>query len=350
MTDFATRIFIGSSKEAKHIAQMVCDECSGFAECKIWTDEFDIGKSAYEDLVNKLGLYDYGILVASADDKVRSRRVTSPAARDNVLFEFGLFAGRLGRHRSFLLAESGLHLPSDLKGITLPFFSKVKKPLDVVAARSEAKKLKAAVKRCCQQIRAHIKKRDTMIDYGFLPSTSLAYGYYNNFVLKVVSTLLETRTLELGNTCEFPKSCQKEQAGGKPSVKDPLQGMKVKDICLTVCLPKRLSANMFDHVKQLRISRNWRLIKIDAGSFRPFDFHVQAQKSRSGNLHLLDMPLTLNALSDSIRAYVGKSHIGFSEAEKLLEIRELRTFKRVLSLLIRENPLTRGRVKIEVVA
>ena len=123
----------------------------------------------------------------------------------------------------------------------------------------------------------------------------------------------------------------------------------MKDLCLTVCLPKRLSANMFDHVKQLHISKNWRLIKIDAGSFRPFDFHVQAQTSSAGTLQLLDMPLTLNALNDSIRAYVGKSHMGFSEAEKLLEMRELRTFKRVLSFLINENPLTRGRVKIAVV-
>jgi hypothetical protein len=348
MTEFRPRIFIGSSSEAKHIAQMVLSECSTFADCKIWTEQFEIGNSAYEDLVSKLGLYDYGILVASADDKITSRDKPSTAPRDNIIFEFGMFAGRLGRSRSFLLTESGIKVPSDLNGITLPFFPRVKKSKDPAEMRSEAKKLKAAIRQSCQKIRAHIKKRDNIIDYGFLPSTSLAYGYYNNFVLKVVSTLLDSGKLNLGNTCEFPNGCQKEK-GGQSAANDPLQGMRITDLCLTVCLPKRLSANMFDHVKQLRISENWRLIKIDAGSFRPFDFHVQAHKSSAGTLQLLDMPLTLNALDDSIRAYVGKSHMGFSEAEKLLEIRELRTFKRVLSFLIHENPLTRGRVKIEIV-
>jgi hypothetical protein len=179
------------------------------------------------------------------------------------------------------------------------------------------------------------------------PSTSLAYGYYNNFVYKVVSALLETKTLKLGNTCEFPNTCQKEYAG--QATRDPLNGMQVKDVRLTICLPSRLSANMFDHVRQLRLSQSWRQIKIDAGTFRPFDFHVQAQKSANGVLQLLDIPITLNSLTESIRAYVGKSYIGFSEAESLLELRELRTFRRVLLFLINDNPLTKGRVKLELV-
>jgi hypothetical protein len=348
MTDFRPSIFIGSSSEAIPVAQLVHDECSRFGDCKVWTNLFEIGNSAYEDLVNMLGLYDYGILVATADDKVRSRRKTASAARDNVLFEFGLFAGSLGRNRSFLLAESGINIPSDLKGITLPFFPSIKHPREGATVRAEARKLKAAIRRSCQRLKAHIQKRDGVIDYGFLPSTSLAYGYYNNFVLKVVSTLLDSGTLNLGSPCEIPPACPNKKSC-LAAARDPLHGMKVRDVCLTICLPSRLSANMFDHVKQLRLSQNWRQVKIDAGSFRPFDFHVQAEKSNGGKLQLLDTPLTLNALNDSIRAYAGKSHLGSTEAETLLELRELRTFKRVLELLIHENPLTKDRVKIQVV-
>jgi hypothetical protein len=348
MTDFRPRIFIGSSSEAKPIAQIVHDECSPFADCKIWTEQFQFGNSAYEDLVRMLSLYDYGILIASADDKVRSRRETGAAARDNVILEFGLFAGRLGRGRAFLLPESGIHIPSDLKAITLPFFPKRQHPRNEAAVRTEARKLKAAIKQACQQIRKHIKQRDRTIDYGFLPSTSLAYGYFNNFVLKVISTLIETKTLKLGNGCEAPPDCPKKETC-QAATADPLHGTKLKDVCLTICLPRRLSADMFDHVKELRASKRWRQIKIDAGSFRPFDFHVQAQKKGGGKLQLLDMPITLNALNDSIRAYVGKSHVGCSDAEMLLKQRELKTFKRVLGLLIQENPLTRARAKIQVV-
>jgi hypothetical protein len=106
---------------------------------------------------------------------------------------------------------------------------------------------------------------------------------------------------------------------------------------------------MFDHVRDHRIKNNWELIKIDAGTFRPFDFYIQAEKSAAGILQLSDVPLTLNALNESIKAYVGKSYIGISEAEKLLEARELRTFKNVLDHLILENPMTRNRVKTEIV-
>jgi len=346
MTEYRPHIFIGSSKEGKPIAEMISDRLKPVADCSIWTEQFDLGNSTYEDLINKLSLYDYGVLVGSGDDQTISRNKLSRSARDNVLFEFGMFAGRLGRHRSFLVAETGMKIPSDLNGITLPFLPAFRKNRDGSLTASELNKLKPAIKSIGDKIANHIKKRDKVIDYGFLPSTSLAYGYYYNFVYKVISTLLDTGTLMLGNTCDFPNTCQKELHGKPPS--DPLHGMKVKDVSLTICLPKRLSANMFDHVKHLRHSQSWRLIKIDAGNFRPFDFHVQAQNSSKGTLQLLDMPLTLNALNDSIRSYVGKSYMGSSEAEKLLETRELRTFKRVLALLIRENPLTRGRAKIEI--
>lgn len=47
-----------------------------------------------------------------------SRGETAPAPRDNIILEFGLFAGVLGRTRTSLLATDALRLPTDVLGVT----------------------------------------------------------------------------------------------------------------------------------------------------------------------------------------------------------------------------------------
>jgi hypothetical protein len=352
MPDFKNRIFIGSSREGQSIAEEVAKRLSDIAECNIWYQQFDFGNSAFEGLVNKLSLYDYGVLVATSDDMTRSRNAQKPSPRDNVIFEFGLFAGRLGRQRTFLMAESGIKIPSDLNGITLPFFpsSKDRGFFKFFGSSSKAaERQKEKISECCKAIKSHITKRKSIFDFGFLPSTSLAYGYYKNFVLKAVTNLLETKKLRLGNTCNFPKQCEKEAMASAGQAKPAADGISFTELNFTILIPDGLSADMFDHARNQRIKNKWELIKIDAGTFRPFDFYIQAEKSAAGILELSDIPLTLNALNESIKAYVGKSYIGISEAEELLEVRELRTFKNVLDYLILENPMTKDRVKTEIV-
>lgn len=344
MTDFRPRIFIGSSKEGQPIAEQVQSELSAVGECVLWITHFDFGNSAYEDLVKKLSLFDYGVLVATADDVTVSRGVEKPSPRDNVVFEFGLFAGRLGRQRAFLLAESGIKILSDLNGITLPFFPTLKAKGIFGWLKSSSDALveqQEGVSKCCTAIREHIEKRQNIFDFGFLPSTALAFGYYSNFVLKAVTSLLESKKLKLGNGNQAAKDLAASA--------EIVDGMTFNDVRLTILIPDNLAANMFDQVKAQCTKNAWQLVKIDAGGFRPFDFYIQAAKSTSGILHLTDVPLTLNSLNESIKAYVGKSYIGVSDAEQLLERRELGVFKKVLDYLISSNPITKDRVVTEFV-
>jgi predicted nucleotide-binding protein len=59
-------------------------------------------------------------------------------ARDNVLFESGMFFSQLGRKRTFLAAPSPeparpFHLPSDLDGLTLVRYSVLSDRADLPA-------------------------------------------------------------------------------------------------------------------------------------------------------------------------------------------------------------------------
>src|SRR5438105_2915928 len=105
--EFKPSIFLGSSNEGFDVAEKILLLLGDVAECKLWKNAFDFGKSNYDNLISQIAFYDYAILIATADDVVRSRHHSFDAPRDNVLFEFGLFAGGLGRRRVFYIVEHG---------------------------------------------------------------------------------------------------------------------------------------------------------------------------------------------------------------------------------------------------
>ena len=87
------------------------------------------------------------------DDKVISRGPEQVAARDNVHFELGLFMGRFGEHRTFIVHPRGqdLRIPSDLVGLTAATYD---------PARSD-KNIQAAVGPVCTKLKRAIR------DQGF---------------------------------------------------------------------------------------------------------------------------------------------------------------------------------------
>ncbi len=62
----------------------------------------------------------FAVIILTPDDAVRPERETDPTtfrARQNVVFEFGYFIGKLGRERVAALYKPELELPSDLSGV-----------------------------------------------------------------------------------------------------------------------------------------------------------------------------------------------------------------------------------------
>ena len=119
-------IFIGSSSEGLEVARALEFQLREDAEVTVWTDGvFAPSMSTLESLVNALDRFDFAALILTPDDLVVSRDSSCLAPRDNMMLELGLFMGRLGRSRTFMVAsqDSRLRLPSDLAGVTLVHFS-----------------------------------------------------------------------------------------------------------------------------------------------------------------------------------------------------------------------------------
>jgi predicted nucleotide-binding protein len=127
-------IFIMSSTEALEIAravQVLLDDDAH--RVSIWKDGvFRASQYAIESLERELDQSDFAVAIAQADDTTRSRGKQKATPRDNVIFELGLFIGRLGRQRTLLLEPRGeqVKLPSDLTGLTtIPYRTTVSQDL-----------------------------------------------------------------------------------------------------------------------------------------------------------------------------------------------------------------------------
>jgi hypothetical protein len=118
------KLFIGSSVEGLIIAENIKVKLDYNFDIDVWNEGvFGIGNTTIDDLLKKLEESDFGIFVFTPDDKAVIRNLSLDVVRDNVLYELGLYTGKLGRKNSFIITSDNLpknfHLPSDLIGINL---------------------------------------------------------------------------------------------------------------------------------------------------------------------------------------------------------------------------------------
>jgi hypothetical protein len=147
------RLFVGSSSENLEIAYAVQENLEQVAEVTVWTQGvFSPSKYNLESLVDALFKTDFGVFIFAPDDITTTRGQDRQTVRDNVIFELGMFVGRLGRERSFILmpksAQANLHLPSDLLGLS---------PATYNAERRDGN-IGAALGPVCSEISRHITR------------------------------------------------------------------------------------------------------------------------------------------------------------------------------------------------
>ena len=116
-----SKVFIASSGRTLVLAERLRDElATDFCQATLWSEEGKLqpGSTIIEMLEGAAKQYDFAVIILARDDVLTSGTGEVSKARDNCVFEAGLFMSAIGRKRCFLVnSVEQSDLPSDLSGI-----------------------------------------------------------------------------------------------------------------------------------------------------------------------------------------------------------------------------------------
>lgn len=286
------------------------DLVSDRLEVRLWDEMLYPGDHPLDGLRREVLRSDFALMVATPDDVLEMRQQTGFVARTNILFELGLFMGALGRNKSMLLVVADARgdtrrevtLPTDLTGIT-----------QLRATLERDRTLEDVLRRPADQLVQAIDRASRNLEITLLPSTSLAIGYFNNFVLQVCRTLYAMK--------EFP-------------IEDQVLDLTQDIFDFHIVLPNEGSdASHEGFARFVRLNRLTRIELEGASKSRTFPFFVDSTL-RKGRVALYDYPTTLRAAREAI-ALVARAQATDDEIQEL-EQREIVNFERTLRLLLRQ--------------
>lgn len=115
------KIFIGSTVEGLELAELMQEQLMYDFEIQIWNQGvFRPGFSNLQNLIEASNKFDYAVFLFTFDDTTNIRNNNFKTVRDNIIFEYGLFTGSIGRDRTWFVIDvdtDRTHLPTDLIGI-----------------------------------------------------------------------------------------------------------------------------------------------------------------------------------------------------------------------------------------
>lgn len=308
------RIFIGSSTESLAVAERVKTFFSEDYDCYLWTDGiFKSNESFIDTLMKSASLFDFGIMIFAKDDETTVRGQAFESPRDNVVFEYGLFLGRVGVDKAFIVAEKGAKIPSDLFGITHMFYETETLPNGAIIPTNSMDEGLMTMKR---QMDESIK----LGHLGLLPSTIIAISYFDNFIKPTADWIFENiPNIKIGN-------------------------IVFKEARLKIKLPESLERDIKDSAAFFYKSMGLSQSSIDV-RHRPYPIYFEAREDE-GYLAIYDMPTILHGLNEAIDLYFTKGHVGKKEEQQLTEDNEMGNFRRVLQIMISRDPMCRQYVEL----
>lgn len=306
-------MIIASSTEALPIARAVKQNFDYEADVDIWNENiFALNRSNLDNLLNRASYYDFGIAVFTPDDEAVIRKRDVKVARDNVIFEFGLFLGRLGPNRTFMIVQDGVELFSDWDGVGTATF----RPRD---------NLVSAVGVACDRIRTEMATADKLPHFTMLPSTSLAIGYYNNFLKRVFDAFQTANTYTV-----------MERDGNGKVTKETKLDIKDRYPKIHVMLPRSLEELETASVKEH--TARYKQIVVSAAS-RDFPFYIKGNLAGTRCPTLFDVPTTLLSSRKAIDNIFPADFLARENTRAHLESREIANFQRTVEMVAEKSEL-----------
>lgn len=289
------RVFIGSSKEGLELAYELKSILSSHFEAIVWNETvFTIGQNYLTDLHKATLLFDFAVLIGTADDKVSFRGTNVDSPRDNITFELGLFLGKLGSRKVAYMVDNTVKLPTDLDGINHA-------------------KFKAGDKS------SFVESSDTVLNFlrgskysevNFIPSVVLAAGYYGNFIAPL-AIHIATNGLE-HNGASFKSNCR-----------------------IKILIPKSITANTSLQGTRWMDKFNAKRISVEIGN-RHWGYRLLIDDSGT-NAEIIDFPTTLGGINEAVKYLLPYEFNHQTEAYHLIMKRELATFVEYLQTLLNQG-------------
>ena len=295
-----SKLFIGSSKEELGLARLAKSLLENDFDVTIWdekvwdTSVFKLNQYFLSDLLKATLIYDFGILIGTSDDEVVFRNNVRLQPRDNILFELGLFMGRMGTSKCAFLVETNIKLLSDFQGITLAKFEK-----------GDAHSFKNAV----LQIRElFLSSNDDEVN--FFPSATLAAVYFENLIAPICRYVIEND----GFTVE---------------------GNHYRKYKVRVIIPNKINEDVnlqFDRIKSTIVVKNVEFQY--AGRPRMISIDTQI---KDGTVEFIDFPTILAGINYAISYLLPNEFNRLNPDYNLILERELRRFIATLKKLLIKN-------------
>ncbi|MGB0871044.1 MAG: STING domain-containing protein [Flavobacteriales bacterium] len=283
------RIFIGSSSEELTLAESAKKILEPEFEVIIWNDSvwdtavFKINNNFLHDLLKATLQYDFGILLGTTDDKVIVREQEMLQSRDNILFELGLFMGRLGLSKCAFVVEKELKILSDIKGISLARFSKKESGSFINAISTVADLFK--------------NQRDSSVN--FFPSSTLASVYFENLISPTCRYLIE-------------------QGGFEEN------GKKYEDCKIKIIIPKKLNSDLNLQFEKIKKGRSTKSVSFHYAG-RPRFINLETEIT-DNKLMFIDFPTILTGINYAIQNLLPNDFNSMSEDYESILSRELERF------------------------
>jgi len=381
-------IFVGSSLESEAIAEKIKE---GFSEkdfdVNVWYDGV-FGKtrssggtiSNVEWLKNFTDIYDFAIFIFVPEDKIVSQsRFDFPhnkarkasGTRHNVIFEFGMFMGRIGAKKTFILYDDKTDpfvkyfftdLIENLKDTSavpnnnfrvelyaykgdyesyikskrwnfIAIFLKMMriilapliKLIKVGPTGAELPYEPQSIETAIDKIKNRIENIFDDVEINFLPATSLAIGYFKNCI-NIFASIVHTIKGDLSYPAKWKQKDLDETEFS--AITERIK--RAKNVKLKIVIPPALEGAIQENINKDITTEKFKTIAFP-GANRPLTLAClrSSLSDNSENLIFYDIPTTMNSSLDAIKMVTP-----YDQIEKLLKEKERRNFRKAIEYKI----------------